>query len=136
MKMFLYFILISTLVSCVKINNWGHKSITIVNKSSEKVIIAGDLRDYLLCPTSKDTIRYSKYLYPNDSTLFKVPAYENSNWELRLNDTSRKWYVTFFKLDIYLNNPCDTLNKYKLYEKQVQISLDSMIKNNWTVSYP
>jgi hypothetical protein len=136
MKRFLFFILISTLVSCVKIINWGHKSITIVNKSSEKVIIAGDLRDFLLCPVYMDTVRNYNCLYPNDSSSFGVPAYENSNWELRLNDTSRKWYVTFFKLDIYLNNPCDTLNKYKLYEKQVQISLDSMIKNNWTVSYP
>jgi hypothetical protein len=120
---------ITLLFGCCK--DEGQKSILIVNNSNKKVSVDFDTREVFLC----DSKRFFEYIEPKDS--FRTPNLrECDNWETRLTNSSYSWYVVLVDFDTANSISCDTIFKYNLYKKKVKLNIDSMIKNNWTITYP
>lgn len=134
MKFIVIIFLLILFSSCAKVN-WGHKTINIINNSNKKIVIYADIRNSLLCPVKAvDGFNIINSLDSNNQYL-RINQ-DNTNWELRLSEIKYKWYLTVYDKDSFIHYSCDTINKYKLYNKQIELNLDSLLKNNWTITYP
>jgi hypothetical protein len=120
---------ISILFLCACKQIEGVKCLKVVNNSNKPISAAAVLRQDYLC----------------GSFFTKVEQYSSiSNFQCQLNNNT--WnsqlinydsiILTIIDYDTFVAIPCDTIMKYKLYKKKVKLNIDSMIKYNWTITYP
>jgi hypothetical protein len=120
---------ISILFLCACKQIEGVKCLKVVNNSNKPISAAAELRQDYLCG------KYFNKIESNSSITDFQCFVNNGTWEKELTvyDSIHLYIVDF---DTFKSLPCDTIFKYNLYKKKVKLNLDSMIKYNWTITYP
>ena len=119
----------------------GHTDITIRNRSSKSIVFANLMNiDTILCYDSALQQGISKFSFARMLILDSMSeeedfmrVYHPEVWEDRLGYT--KEYILFFDKDTFLNCPCDTIKKYKWYQKR-ELTIDYLNANDWVITYP
>jgi hypothetical protein len=128
------------LCACPDKDENGHRYITFVNKSGEKIgyQISFDkalniYRDTVfLCNMTSDNF------IDNDFSFFLECPLGVDSWERDLSDL---YYIQFLVLDggkfsQYSSEPCDTIRKYVPILHTYRLTLKDLQRMNWTLTYP
>lgn len=113
----------------------GHSQIAIRNNSPNSIIVFKELNvDTVNCLSFNNSFinNYFAMLKPAELKSDFLVTY-NEGWESRFS--YEKWYIYFINKDTFNNIPCDTFKKYKYYKK-IDVTLDYLNQNNWTITYP
>jgi hypothetical protein len=128
--------------SCKRIQ--GHTKIPLVNTYAKGIVLVQvAIKDTsLLCqkyPISKfDKFQWAYELeLESNSTYSNLFDTYNTDWESTFKDPNHiRQYLYFYEKDTFVNNSCDTLKKSNWYLKRMELTLDYLNQNNWTITYP
>lgn len=109
-------------------------------------------RNIRIINNSDKTIRlFGSYSYPDsisdfgtDVTLYNIDPYSDyfdyskSCGEASINNRNKYGVLMYFLIDdaVLKSTPMDTIVKYKMYLKKYDLTVESLEKSNWTVTYP
>lgn len=128
------------LCACPDKDENGHRQITFVNKSGEK--IGYQISFDKILNIHQDTVflcnKTSDNFIDNDFSFILECPLEVDSWERDLRDL---YYIQFSVLDRdkfsqYFLAPCDTIRKYVPILHTYRLTLEDLQRRNWTVVYP
>jgi hypothetical protein len=128
--------------SCKRID--GHIKIPLINNSNKSLIliqVAEKDTNFICNMTPNSAI--DKYQWAYELEIKKDSLYDNlfnaynTDWESTFKDPNHiRLYLYFYDKDTFVNYSCDTLKKNNWYLKRMELTLDYLNQNNWTITYP